>query len=408
MSGSQNIVFFRIAPGPQPNGYNVQAYVATLPAQGSVTALTLGQPINIPSGLGDNQLGGSRAGTPAYDYFSDEIVWPCQGSSSGSLQADVWRLGMHLLLTAVERTPLTSINLQTKLGLILQNQKVTLGGLNVGGGTTPSNGIMLARRAADGTWTKLPFNCTTTDQVSQTALLVRPQTSGMNYVFCLWDEACMGVFGIKTVHLDMLQESQLDVLQQDEIAYQQQQKFNDLQPKKKDNSQDVGNTILWTDFEVELDFEFYAASGFKATIVSDPQSTTHRLYVFLVHRFYHGIKYFYIPLQSDGSLDTYNKTITASASQTIPSPIEDFTFETNINVLQNGQQVMVFWDASQWDAADHCLYGYSAAIGADGSLPNGDGWTNIDITYEKKFTWEGSVNNSFSPVVVPSVYVGLS
>lgn len=407
MSGSQNIVFFRIAPVPQTSDYSVKAYVAALPTQGGVTSLTLSPPIDIPSGLGNNRLGGFRAGTPAYDYYSDEIVWPCQGQSSAGLQADVWRLRVHLLLAEEDRTPLTPIDVQTKMSLILQEQKVTLGGLNVGS-KTPSDGILLARRAADGTWTRLPFNCTTTQSVSQTALLVGPPTSDMDYVFFLWDEACQGVFGIKAMHISMLQRSQLDTLQQDEIAYQQQQKFNDLQPNPNSNLKDVGNTILWIDFEVALDFEFYAANGYKAIIISDAQSTTHRLYVFIVHRWYKGIKYFYIPLESDGSLNSLNKNIVASASETILSPIEDITFLTNINVLQNGQEVIVFWDASQWGAANHCLYGYSAKIDSNGLLPDGNGWTNINITYEKEFIWEGQAGNSFSPVIVPSNYINLS
>ena len=71
----------------------------------------------------------------------------------------------------------------------------------------------------------------------------------------------------------------------------------------------------------------------------------------------------------------------------------------DVKVFQSGGRIVVLYEGYEQPLGD-ILFGYRGVIQSDGTLPNGNEWTRIQMNYEKKpDTHFSSV--SYSAAVVP-------
>ncbi|CAM1500911.1 Fc.00g100730.m01.CDS01 [Cosmosporella sp. VM-42] len=372
MSSDEKIAFFRV--GYTLNGYPlaVQAYVADIPAEGDVKGLTLRGPFNVTTKEEKAHPGNLLSGTPVYDYQQSEIVWSCHGgpySNTFYSIINVWRLGEHFSLQSIEPTPLKA-NYLSASSVILENGTVSVGVAekDLLNDVNPT-AITTSRRGQDGKWVALPFNTTASASVGTSVLLFKPPRQELKYVFYLRAERSPS----SILHIDQVKEA----------------KF--AQIPNNDN-------IIWQHFAVDLGFQ--VQGQYTAHVLYDEDTGKNRLYIFEAHSIHQGIKYAYIPLRKDGSIDLSEETSQALGGQYLRAPVGPRL--SSLKVLESGGRLILLGE--EWTGSDtkDKIFGHSGAVKRNGSAPDGNQWTDVQVGFKTKQNWHDDKRFSYSAVVVPS------
>ncbi|KAF7553832.1 hypothetical protein G7Z17_g3348 [Cylindrodendrum hubeiense] len=368
----EKIAFLRI--GYTPNGYplRAQGYIADIPPSGDIKSLTLRGPIPITTGNDKNHPGSVLAGTPVYDDHQGEIVWSCHGGPDAASSyniINVWRLGTHFSLSSIEQTSLKA-NYLSASTLILENGTTSVGVaerelLN----DDQATAITTARRGQDNKWTALPFNTTSTAPVGTGIRLLNPLNSArdkLKYIYYLRVERPSS----SIIHVDIVKENKFAQLPSD--------------------------SVQWQHFEIDLGFEIHGQ--YAAIVLYDGDADKNRLYIFEAHTAHQGISYAYIPLRKDGSIESTEDKFQASGKQNLKSRVGP------LKVLESGGRLILLGEEWTGPVTKDGIFAHSGIIKNDGSAPDGNEWTDVQVKFKTDQSWHDDKRFSYSAVVVPSDY----
>ncbi|KAH7120713.1 hypothetical protein EDB81DRAFT_914499 [Dactylonectria macrodidyma] len=367
----EKVAFLRI--GYTPNGYplRVQAYIADLPLGGDIKRLTLRGPKIITTRNDDDHPGSVLAGNPVFDYQAGEIVWSCHGgphSESPYNIVNVWRLGSHFSLESIEHTPLKA-NYLSASSLILENGGVASVGvaqkalLDDDAQTT----ITSARRVDNNKWTTFPFNTTSTASIGTGIQLFKPARAEIKYIYYLRVERPSS----NIIHVDLVKDAKFPMLP-------------------------TNDSIQWEHIEVDLGFEVHGQ--FTAMVLPDLEQKKNRLYIFEAHKMHQGICYAYIPLRNDGSIETSDGKLKASGKQNLKSRVGP------LKVLESDKRLILLGEEWTGSQTKDRIFAYSGSIKKNGSAPDANEWTNVEVGFETTQDWHDDKRFSYSAVVVPGDY----
>ncbi|KAH7126434.1 hypothetical protein B0J13DRAFT_565491 [Dactylonectria estremocensis] len=371
MGNDEKVAFLRI--GYTPNGYplRVQGYIADLALAGDNISLTLRGPKTITTRNDDDHPGSVMAGNPVYDYQAGEIVWSCHGgphSESPYNIINVWRLGAHFSLESIEHTPLKA-NYLSASSLILDNGGIASVGVAQKAlldDNAPAT-IASARRMETNKWTAFPFNTTSTASVGNGVQLFKPAQQELKYIFYFRVERPSS----NIIHIDMVKDNKFSLLP-------------------------TNDSIQWEHIEVDLGFEIHGR--YTAIVLHDMEQNKNRLYIFEAHSMHQGICYAYIPLRNDGSIDAPDGKLKASGKQNLKSRVGP------LKVLESGGRLILLGEEWTGSQTKDRIFGHSGTIKKNGSAPDANEWTNVEVGFETSQDWHDDKRFSYSAVIVPGDY----
>lgn len=407
MTDAKKLVFLRVSEG------DVEAFIADIPDKDDIKKLSFRGPFIIaPKQKGDLPFG-LEAGPAVYDFHNEEIVWACHGGPPARENAyyfvNVWRIGSHFALVAVERTPLQTGRdaMSFRPSVMVDGGKLSVGGLN-----TPFNQPffpLLARRSRDtpnqstqrlngpflrdtgvnpiyptsrdrdaigryydwdsnvvqspqDPWIPLPFHSAKPSDGKNYPLLFRPARDDLKYIFFFRQ----GHGEETALFVDTIKASKYAELYYD-------------------------GPIQWQNFKVDMGFPLRA--NIASIILSDHKAKINRLYIFHAHHNNQVIDYAYIPLRKDGSIDSYEASLTALEKQTLRVALKPSS--TALHVQQSHDRLLLTWNESDSPAAVNCYTG----LLTEGHPPSESGWAKVELEFTK-----APLNNS-SPVAYHSCIV---
>ena len=385
----------------------VSAYIATIPDTPSIHTLTFRGPVPLPTNPSD-RLRSLSPGAPLYDPYTSEILWPCHGGSppeennyysalnsiteppqgeppipQGTVEAKrklldfpkgalekvgdtrtpaekqddaqiepgewvrmntimLWRIGTHLSLVGAEYTLLQAQE-RCRPSVMLDRSTVTVGACR----HTGFEGCELKLSRQSGSraqpWMRIPFNTIENGGMTDSLTLLNPST-GSGYLFCFRRKSNHegdGALFVETV---------------------QKSKFGELGGNR---------SICWRQFRIE---GYGKGEGNIAAVVLDAwKEGMGRLYVFRGPDETGVIEYGHLPLRMDGSIDSYESTVTLQGYQKINASLMKSRHVGDVQVLQTEKNLFLLW--SENEMVKCC----TAAKKSDGFAPEGTKWAEVKM-----------------------------